>query len=79
MATRSNACSELTRFWLEARLGYLVTESVPVPVKYALSDIDFLAIEPQLKQISLSNGQVLRATDNRRYLRRRAVGREGQR
>ena len=60
MATRSNACSELVRFWLEARLSYLVTESVPVPVPYGLSDIDFLAIQPKLAGSHLPNGQPLR-------------------
>jgi hypothetical protein len=54
MAARSNACSELTRFWLEARLGYLATESVPVPVPYALSDIDFLAVQPQVQSVQVA-------------------------
>ncbi|MEA2527634.1 MAG: hypothetical protein QOF73_4861, partial [Thermomicrobiales bacterium] len=42
MATRSNACSELVRFWLEARHGYLVGEGIPVPVPHGLSDIDLV-------------------------------------
>lgn len=56
MATRSNACSELTRFWLEARHGCLVTEGVPVPVPYGISDIDFVAMLPASGQIALPNG-----------------------
>jgi hypothetical protein len=59
MAARSNACSELTRFWLEARLGYLVHESVPVPVPYALSDIDFLAMQPRAVESRPEPVQVL--------------------
>ena len=56
MPTRSNACSELVRFWLEARHGLFVTEGVPVPVPYALSDIDFAAIHPRGEQITLPGG-----------------------
>jgi hypothetical protein len=32
MAARSNAASELTRLWLEHRLGCLVREGLQVPV-----------------------------------------------
>ena len=56
MPTRSNACSELVRFWLEARHGFLVGEGVPVPVPYALSDIDFVALHPQKLSIQLPAG-----------------------
>jgi hypothetical protein len=56
MPTRTNACSELTRFWLEARHGCLVTEGVPVPVPYALSDIDLLAVHPRLEAFPLPGG-----------------------
>jgi hypothetical protein len=56
MPTRSNACSELTRFWLEARHGCLVTEGVPVPVPYALSDIDLVAMNPKGGTITLPSG-----------------------
>lgn len=59
MAARSNACSELTRFWLEARHGCLVTEGVPVPVPYGLSDIDLVAMHPENKQIVLPSGVVV--------------------
>ena len=44
MASRSNAIEEITRFWLQSRHGCLVGESIPVPVPYALSDIDIVAI-----------------------------------
>lgn len=53
MPSRSNALSELARFWLEARHGCLLRESVPVPVPYALSDIDFVAIRPDLSHFTL--------------------------
>jgi hypothetical protein len=56
MATRSNACSELTRFWLEARHGFLVSESLPVAVPYGLSDLDFVAIRSTLEPILLPDG-----------------------
>jgi hypothetical protein len=56
MATRSNALSELTRFWLEARHGCLVQESIPVPVPRGNSDIDFLAMHPRMAQIVLPDG-----------------------
>ena len=46
VAARSNACSELVRLWLEARHGFLVGEGIPVPVPYALSDIDLIAMHP---------------------------------
>src|SRR5215216_8006809 len=56
MATRSNACSELTRFWLEARHGCLVGEGIPVKVPYALSDIDLVALHPLGHSIPLPTG-----------------------
>lgn len=59
MAARSNACSELVRFWLEARHGFLVGEGVPVPVPYALSDIDLLALHPRATAVTLPNGTVV--------------------
>jgi hypothetical protein len=59
MAARSNACSELTRFWLEARHGCLVTEGVPVSVPYGLSDIDLVAMHPENLQITLPGGVTL--------------------
>ncbi len=40
MSTRSNASTELARFWLQERHGCLLDEELPVPVPYALSDID---------------------------------------
>jgi hypothetical protein len=56
MAARSNACSELVRFWLEARHGYLVGEGIPVPVPYALSDIDLVGLHPLGASATLPNG-----------------------
>jgi hypothetical protein len=45
MGSRSNAIEEITRFWLQSRHGCLVSESIPVPVPYALSDIDIAAVK----------------------------------
>lgn len=59
MSGRTNACSEIVRLWLEARHGFLVTEGVPVPVPYALSDIDFLALHPRSGSPILPNGCTL--------------------
>jgi hypothetical protein len=59
MANRSNACSEIVRFWLEARHGCLVSEGLPVPVPYALSDIDLIAIHPTQQSITLPSGVVI--------------------
>lgn len=56
MSTRSNACTELTRFWLEARHGCLITESVPVPVPYAQSDLDLVAIQAALTPFVTPSG-----------------------
>ena len=60
MPTRTNACSELSRFWLEARHGCLVSEGVPVPVPYALSDIDLVAQQPRDCSITLPGGKKVR-------------------
>jgi hypothetical protein len=59
MSNRSNACSELTRFWLEARHGCLVGEGIPVKVPYALSDIDLVALHPLGHTIALPTGATL--------------------
>lgn len=56
---RSNACSELTRFWLEARHGCLITESVPVPVPYGQSDLDLVAIQAALRPIIVPGGAAI--------------------
>lgn len=50
MASRSNAIEEITRFWLQSRHGCLVGESIPVPVPYALSDIDIVAVTSDMKR-----------------------------
>lgn len=55
MAARSNAITELTRFWLEARHQCLVRESLPVPVYRGFSDIDLLAIRGDMKPFRLSS------------------------
>lgn len=59
MASRSNACSEITRLWLEARHGCLLTESVPVPVLWGTSDIDLVAIQPSMHAVILPDGQAI--------------------
>lgn len=56
MAARQNALSELTRFWLEARHDCFVRESVPVPVPYAQSDIDFMALRADGRPFLLPSG-----------------------
>lgn len=56
MPVRSNACSELTRFWLQARHGCLVDEGVPVVVPRALSDIDLVAVRADMKAFPLPDG-----------------------
>jgi hypothetical protein len=49
--------SELTRFWLEACQACLLRETVPVPVPYNQSDLDFVAFRPDLKQFRLPTGE----------------------
>lgn len=56
MAARSNACSEITRLWLEARHGCLVSESVPVAVPRGHSDIDLIATQAGLHAFALPGG-----------------------
>jgi hypothetical protein len=56
---RTNACSEITRFWLQARHGCLVDEGVPVPVPYGQSDIDIVAIRPDGSTFELPNGMAV--------------------
>jgi hypothetical protein len=46
MAERSNALSEMARFWLQERYGLLLRESVPVKLKRNNSDIDFVVASP---------------------------------
>jgi hypothetical protein len=60
MAERSNALSELTRFWLQARHGCLVAESIPVKVPHAHSDIDLVAVRPDLQDWLLPDGSRLK-------------------
>lgn len=59
MAVRSNACSELTRFWLQVRHNCLIDESVPVEVPYALSDIDLVALRPDLRPFPVPTGELV--------------------
>ncbi|CAA9556023.1 MAG: hypothetical protein AVDCRST_MAG59-2160 [uncultured Thermomicrobiales bacterium] len=56
MAGRSNAATELVRFWLEARHGCLLTESVPVAVPYSQSDLDLVAVQATLSPFALPSG-----------------------
>jgi len=46
MATRSNALSEIARFWLQECYGFFLRESVPVKLKHNNSDIDFIVTSP---------------------------------
>ena len=59
MPTHTNAASELVKFWLEARHGYLVGEGIPVPVVRGLSDIDLVAYHPTGVPISLPSGKAI--------------------
>ncbi|MDQ4043841.1 MAG: hypothetical protein M3173_00115 [Chloroflexota bacterium] len=54
--SRANACTELTRFWLQARHRCLVDESLAVPVPHGLSDIDLIAIRADLTPFALPDG-----------------------
>lgn len=56
MPVRSNALSEITRFWLEIRHECLLRESIPVPVPYGQSDIDFLAVRADGMKLLLPDG-----------------------
>jgi len=56
MASRSNPCSEITRLWLEARHGCLLTESVPAAVPGGYSDIDLIATQAGLHSFELPDG-----------------------
>jgi len=56
MAARQNALSELARFWLEGRHGCFTRESVPVPVRYGQSDLDFMAIRADGTKIQIPTG-----------------------
>jgi hypothetical protein len=56
MAARSNALSEITRFWLQARHGCLVDEAIPVKVPFGNSDIDLVAVRPDLRPWTLPDG-----------------------
>src|SRR4051812_41396752 len=59
MAARSNAISEMTRFWLQARHGCLVDESVAVKVPGGNSDIDLVAMRPDGGRIALPDATIL--------------------
>lgn len=59
MSSRTNACTELTRLWVETRHGCLIAESVPVPVPYALSDIDLVAMRPDGQPLVLPTGEAV--------------------
>jgi len=53
MATRNNALSEITRFWLQECHGLFLRESVPVRVTRGISDIDFVVTSPKKEQVTL--------------------------
>ena len=59
MTARTNALSELTRFWLQARNGCLVSEAIPVKVPYEHSDIDLTAMRPDLHPWSLPDDTLI--------------------
>jgi hypothetical protein len=59
MPSRSNALSEIVRFWLDVRHSCFIRESVPVPVPYALSDIDLVAYRPDQQQFLLPGGTLI--------------------
>jgi hypothetical protein len=59
MSTRSNASTELARFWLQERHGCLIDEELPVPVPYALSDIDLVAMRPDLSTFTTPDGTTI--------------------
>jgi hypothetical protein len=71
MAARSNALSEIVRFWLQECHGLFLRESIPVKVKYGNSDIDFIVTSPTdpvtlLKRITFNNA-IVETKDERDY------------
>lgn len=71
MAERSNALSEITRFWLQECHGLLLKESIPVKLKHNNSDIDFAATSPAgsvtlLNRITFKNA-IIETKDERDY------------
>ena len=53
---RTNACSELRKFWLQTRHECLVDEGVPVRVPRGQSDIDIVAMRSALTPFNLPTG-----------------------
>lgn len=71
MAARSNALSEITRFWLQECHGLLLRESIPVKLKRNHSDIDFVAASPAgpvtlLNRITFKNA-IIETKDERDF------------
>lgn len=71
MAARSNALSEITRFWLQECHGLLLRESIPVKLKRNNSDIDFVAASPAgpvtlLNRITFKNA-IIETKDERDF------------
>lgn len=71
MATRSNALSEIARFWLQECHGLFIRESVPVKLTHNNSDIDFAATTPQesvtlLDRITFKNA-IIESKDERDF------------
>jgi hypothetical protein len=56
VAARNNAIAETTRFWLQSQHGCLVDEAIPVKVPFGHSDIDLVAMRPDLQPWSLPDG-----------------------
>jgi hypothetical protein len=54
MSTQVNSCSELIRFCLEVRNGYLVGNANPAKVPYAISDISLVTPHPVGYSISFT-------------------------
>lgn len=71
MAARSNALSEMSRFWLQECHGLLLRESIPVKLKRNNSDIDFVAASPAgpitlLERITFKNA-IIETKDERDF------------
>lgn len=57
MATRNNALSEISRFWLQEQYGLFIRECIPVRVPRNWSDIDF-AVTSRKGPVSLLENQI---------------------
>jgi hypothetical protein len=71
MGARSNALSEIVRFWLQECYGLLLRESIPVKLERNNSDIDFVVMSPNesvtlLDRITFKNA-IVEVKDERDY------------